>query len=98
MTNAVPPTSPLGRPYAPPVRRSDGRVHAGRADPVTRPPFSRPLYGAAGLGALFLVLEAVPRLGLVNERYLPPASEILRTPAAELATPELWTALGQSMW
>jgi ABC-type nitrate/sulfonate/bicarbonate transport system permease component len=52
----------------------------------------------AGLGALFLVLEAVPRIGLVNERYLPPASEILRTLAAELATPELWTALGQTMW
>ncbi|GAA2850147.1 ABC transporter permease [Streptosporangium fragile] len=62
------------------------------------PEFSRAAYGAAGLGALLALLEAVPRLGLVDPRHLPPASEILATLAAELATPELWAALGQTMW
>jgi ABC-type nitrate/sulfonate/bicarbonate transport system permease component len=54
-------------------------------------------YGLAGLGGLLALMEAVPRLGLVDERFLPPASRILGTLAAELATPELWIALGETM-
>ncbi|MEQ4715133.1 ABC transporter permease [Nonomuraea sp. B19D2] len=54
-------------------------------------------YGLAGLGGLLALTEAVPRLGLVDERFLPPASRILGTLAAGLATPELWIALGETM-
>lgn len=54
-------------------------------------------YGAAGLGGLLILLEAVPRLGLVDERFLPPASEILTTLGAELLTAELWVALGETL-
>ncbi|MFI7637714.1 ABC transporter permease [Nonomuraea sp. NPDC049400] len=54
-------------------------------------------YGLAGLGGLLALMEAVPRLGLVDERFLPPASRILGTLAAGLATPELWIALGETM-
>lgn len=54
-------------------------------------------YGAAGLGGLLILLEAVPRLGLVDERFLPPASEILTTLGAELLTTELWVALGETL-
>ncbi len=54
-------------------------------------------HGLVGLGGLLLLLEAVPRLGLVDERFLPPASRVLATLAAELGTPELWAALGQTL-
>ncbi|MGW3343028.1 ABC transporter permease [Nonomuraea rubra] len=54
-------------------------------------------YGAAGLGGLVLLMEAVPRLGLVDERFLPPASEILATLGAQLGTAELWIALGETL-
>ncbi|MGI5284061.1 ABC transporter permease [Nonomuraea polychroma] len=58
---------------------------------------TRLLYGLAGLGGLLALLEAVPRLGLVDERFLPPASLILSTLAGQLATPQLWIALGETM-
>ncbi|MET7332397.1 ABC transporter permease [Nonomuraea sp. NPDC005650] len=60
-------------------------------------PLSRLGHGLAGLGGLLVLTEAVPRLGLVDERFLPPASRILGTLAGELATPELWIALGETM-
>ncbi|MEU4232414.1 ABC transporter permease [Nonomuraea sp. NPDC026600] len=55
------------------------------------------LYGLAGLGGLLALLEAVPRLGLVDERFLPPASRILGTLAGQLVTAELWLALGETV-
>ncbi|MEV5554199.1 ABC transporter permease [Nonomuraea wenchangensis] len=57
----------------------------------------RASHGLVGLGGLLLLLEAVPRLGLVDERFLPPASRVLATLAAELGTPELWAALGATL-
>jgi ABC-type nitrate/sulfonate/bicarbonate transport system permease component len=57
----------------------------------------RPLYGLAGLGGLLVLLEAVPRLGLVDERFLPPASRILGTLGGQLVTAELWLALGETV-
>ncbi|WP_336207559.1 ABC transporter permease [Nonomuraea sp. LPB2021202275-12-8] len=54
-------------------------------------------HGLLGLAGLLALLEAVPRLGLVDERYLPPASRILTTLAAELSTAGLWIALGETM-
>ncbi|WP_262380014.1 ABC transporter permease [Nonomuraea sp. PA05] len=54
-------------------------------------------YGAAGLAGLLLLMEAVPRLGLVDQRFLPPASEILATLAGQLRTAGLWLALGETM-
>ncbi|MFI7417629.1 ABC transporter permease [Nonomuraea sp. NPDC049684] len=55
------------------------------------------LHGLAGLGGLLALVEAVPRLGLVDERFLPPATRILGALAAELATARLWIALGETM-
>ncbi|GIH26966.1 nitrate ABC transporter permease [Acrocarpospora phusangensis] len=56
-----------------------------------------PVYGAAGLAALLAVLEAAPRLGLVDARFLPPASEILAELGGLLLTPGLWIALGETL-
>jgi len=54
-------------------------------------------YGILGLGILFAVAEAVPRLGLISRDFLPPADEILHTLVRDLAGRELWTALGETM-
>lgn len=54
-------------------------------------------YGILGLGILFAVAEAVPRLGLISRDFLPPADEILHTLLRDLAGRELWTALGETM-
>ncbi|MET8985176.1 ABC transporter permease [Nonomuraea wenchangensis] len=62
-----------------------------------RAALARAGHGLVGLGGLLLLLEAVPRLGLVDERFLPPASRVLATLAAELGTSELWAALGETL-
>ncbi len=49
--------------------------------------------GLLGLFTVGLVLEVLPRTGLVNPAFLPPASEILRTLVTELGDPDFWTNL-----
>ncbi|GGN41646.1 ABC-type nitrate/sulfonate/bicarbonate transport system permease component [Actinoplanes campanulatus] len=55
------------------------------------------LLGAVGLAGLLLVIELAPRLGLVDERYLPPASRIAAALAEEAGTPAFWTALTDTL-
>jgi ABC-type nitrate/sulfonate/bicarbonate transport system permease component len=55
------------------------------------------LLGAAGLGALLLVVELLPRLGLVSADYLPPTSRILAALGDELATSAFWVALRETL-
>ncbi|ROO86378.1 ABC-type nitrate/sulfonate/bicarbonate transport system permease component [Actinocorallia herbida] len=56
-----------------------------------------PLLGAAGLACLLLVLEAVPRLGLVDDAYLAPTSRIAVALAGEAGDGEFWTAVGDTL-
>lgn len=65
-----------------------GRRAAG-AGPVAR--------GAAGLLAFAVLLEAVPRLGVVDRAALPPTSEIVTALVTELASPPFWQALLETM-
>ena len=53
--------------------------------------------GLAGVATLLLVVELVPRLGVVDARFLPPTSQILAALAERVGTPEFWTALGQTL-
>lgn len=53
--------------------------------------------GLGGVATLLLVVEIVPRLGVVDDAYLPPASTILRTLGRQAGTTELWTAAGQTL-
>ncbi|WP_232216026.1 ABC transporter permease [Promicromonospora sukumoe] len=53
--------------------------------------------GGAGVATLLVVVELVPRLGIVDARYLPPTSQILGALAERLGRAELWTALGQTL-
>ncbi|MEV2276939.1 ABC transporter permease [Nocardiopsis sp. NPDC049922] len=57
----------------------------------------RALLGAVGIASLLLLWEAVPRLGLVSDRYLPPASEVLTVLAQRATTPGFWTAVGDTL-
>ena len=50
-------------------------------------------YGLAGLAAFALLAEAVPRLGIVPERHLPPFSRIMTALAGELHAPGFWPAV-----
>jgi ABC-type nitrate/sulfonate/bicarbonate transport system permease component len=61
-------------------------------------PVARALRGGAGLGLLgfvtfLVVLEIVPRTGLVQEEYLPPLSEIAGALGTLLGEGEFWSAL-----
>jgi ABC-type nitrate/sulfonate/bicarbonate transport system permease component len=53
--------------------------------------------GVAGLGGFLVLLEVVPRSGLVPERYLPPTSRIAGALADELGQASFWTALGDTL-
>lgn len=56
-----------------------------------------PLLGALGLVGFLVVLELVPRAGIVPERYLPPASRILRQLGRELNSRPFWSAVGDTL-
>ncbi|MCX5188800.1 ABC transporter permease [Streptomyces sp. NPDC059837] len=53
--------------------------------------------GAAGLAAFLALGEAVPRLGLVKEAYLPPTSRIAGALGREVTDRAFWTALGDTL-
>lgn len=53
--------------------------------------------GTAGLLGFALLLELLPRAGLVDRAALPPTSEIVQALVTELGTGAFWTALGETM-
>jgi ABC-type nitrate/sulfonate/bicarbonate transport system permease component len=55
------------------------------------------LLGLAGLAGLAAVLEAVPRLGLVSPRYLPPFSRLVGALGQQAGQREFWLALGETL-
>lgn len=66
------------------------------ADPLTGGRAGRAGYALAGLLALFAVVEAAPRAGLVPARYLPPASRIVRALATEASGGAFWRAVADT--
>jgi ABC-type nitrate/sulfonate/bicarbonate transport system permease component len=57
----------------------------------------RPALGLLGLAIVVSVVEALPRLGIVDDRFLPPFSTMARALAEQLTLAEFWTALGQTL-
>lgn len=53
--------------------------------------------GAGGIILFLLIWEAAPRLGLVNERFLPPASAVLAQLGRYLVEPEFWSDVADTM-
>jgi ABC-type nitrate/sulfonate/bicarbonate transport system permease component len=68
-------------------------VDAGAA--TRRPGFA--LYGVAGFAALLVLIEVLPRIGVVSPSYLPPASRIASALASEAATGPFWSAVGDTL-
>jgi ABC-type nitrate/sulfonate/bicarbonate transport system permease component len=57
----------------------------------------RAAYGAAGLLGFLVVVQLVPTLGIVSERYLPPTTKILDALGQEVASSAFWTAVADTM-
>jgi ABC-type nitrate/sulfonate/bicarbonate transport system permease component len=53
--------------------------------------------GLAGLVGLVIVIEMLPRLGVVDQRFLPPFSQMISALAEQVGTPEFWQALGNTL-
>src|SRR5690606_16768172 len=53
--------------------------------------------GTAGVVTLIIVLEVLPRAGILDPRYLPPFSEIISTLVTNASTGAFWTALGHTV-
>ncbi|OOC53799.1 MULTISPECIES: ABC transporter permease [Nocardiopsis] len=69
----------------------------GRPRGAARTGPNKPLLGAVGIVAFLGMWEAVPHLGLVSERFLPPASTVLAALAQRATTPGLWIAVGDTL-
>ncbi|GAB3196648.1 ABC transporter permease [Geodermatophilus arenarius] len=73
---------------------------AGRAAPTPRGRRRRvpqAALGLAGLAGLVLLVELLPRTGLVPSRYFPPASEIAVALAELTGRGAFWTAVGDTL-
>jgi ABC-type nitrate/sulfonate/bicarbonate transport system permease component len=53
--------------------------------------------GLIGLAGLAAVLEIVPRSGLVQAKYLPPFSSLVRALVRQAGTHEFWSAVGHTL-
>lgn len=76
--------------YTPAKTRTGGRTTFG-------PGAANAALGLAGLAAFLLLLEILPRLGIVSADYLSPPSRIAGALAGELADGAFWTALGDTL-
>lgn len=71
---------------------------AARARPRRRNGAGERLWlGLAGVLALILMLELLPRTGVVDPRFLPPFSEVFAALVDRLATGDFWSALGSTL-
>jgi len=57
----------------------------------------QPALGLLGLAIVVGIVEALPRLGIVDGRFLPPFSAMARELAQQLTLEEFWVALGQTL-
>ncbi|MBP1232400.1 ABC-type nitrate/sulfonate/bicarbonate transport system permease component [Arthrobacter sp. PvP102] len=55
------------------------------------------LLGVAGILGFLGTWELIPRLGIIDERYLPPASEVIAALVADFGLTAFWVAVGETM-
>ena len=58
---------------------------------------TKQLLGLAGIAGFLLVWELVPRVGIVEARFLPPASEVIAVLVRDFGLPAFWVAVGETM-
>lgn len=57
----------------------------------------RPLWGLLGIAVFLAIWELLPILGIVQAKYLPPASEVLIQLGRDLLMVAFWEAVGETM-
>jgi len=73
------------------TRAGRGRRTGKRAFPGQR------LLGLAGILGFLATWELIPRLGLVDAKYLPPASEVVMALVRDLGLTAFWVSVGETM-
>jgi len=73
------------------TRAGRGRRTGKRAFPGQR------LLGLAGILGFLATWELVPRLGLIDAKYLPPASEVVMALVRDLGLTAFWVSVGETM-
>ncbi|WP_043806984.1 MULTISPECIES: ABC transporter permease [Paenarthrobacter] len=58
---------------------------------------SKQLLGIAGIVGFLLLWELVPRVGIVEPRFLPPASEVIAALITDFGLTAFWVAVGETM-
>ncbi|MET4589244.1 ABC transporter permease [Arthrobacter sp. 754] len=58
---------------------------------------SKQLLGVAGIIGFLVTWELIPRLGLIDQRYLPPASEVIAALAVDFGLTAFWVSVGETM-
>ena len=59
--------------------------------------YSRLALGLGGVATLLVVLEVIPRIGVVDRRFLPPFSEIANALVQRVQGADFWSALGDTL-
>ena len=73
------------------TRAGRGRRTGKRAFPGQR------LLGLAGILGFLATWELIPRLGLIDAKYLPPASEVVMALVRDLGLTAFWVSVGETM-
>ncbi|MFS0717595.1 ABC transporter permease [Arthrobacter sp. 1P04PC] len=73
------------------TRAGRGRRTGKRAFPGQR------LLGLAGIFGFLATWELIPRLGLIDAKYLPPASEVVMALVRDLGLTAFWVSVGETM-
>lgn len=73
------------------TRGSRGTPRSG--DPAWR----APLLGLAGIAGALLIWELLPRAGVVDARYLPPAGEVIAAAIGNLSSSTFWSDVYDTM-
>nr|WP_144406442.1 ABC transporter permease [Arthrobacter sp. SPG23] len=55
------------------------------------------MLGLAGIVGFLATWELIPRLGLIDERYLPPASEVILALVRDFGLTAFWISVGETM-
>lgn len=55
------------------------------------------LLGGAGIIGFLAIWELIPRLGLIDERYVPPASEVVAALIVDVGLTAFWVSVGETM-
>jgi ABC-type nitrate/sulfonate/bicarbonate transport system permease component len=82
---------------APVVTASGSASAAGAVRRPARKWPARQLLGLAGIVGFLLVWELIPRTGLIEARFLPPASEVIVALGRDFGLAAFWASVGETM-